>query len=226
MQIKEIILQTHLINELKDFYTKILELKIIRESESAFTVKAGLTEISFERSDPDLKPFYHFAFNIPENQLKQAKKWISEKTDLITLDGEDEFDFKSWNAHSVYFYDPAGNILELIARHNLGNSSENVFGGESILSISEMGIPVLNVNDFHKELNLSFPLPHFSGDSENFAALGDDNGLLIIVTKGRKWFPDCPDAEIFPLKIKLYSDKNKEIDFGENNCRIILTGNK
>ncbi|HMS63641.1 MAG TPA: ring-cleaving dioxygenase [Ignavibacteria bacterium] len=196
---------------------------MIRESPSSFTVKAGMSEIIFESSDSSINPFYHFAFNIPENQLKKAKEWISKKAELITLDGEDEFDFKSWNAHSVYFYDPAGNILELIARHDLENRSEKDFGGKSLLSVSEIGIPVFNVMDFHNELNNSNPLPLFSGDNENFTAMGDDNGLLIIVKKGRKWYPDCPDAEIFPLKIKLHSDKNSEIYFNEINFRIILS---
>jgi catechol-2,3-dioxygenase len=224
MQIKEIILQTHLINELKNFYSGILELEIIRNSPSAFTVQAGMTEISFESSDLSAKPFYHFAFNIPENQLQQAKDWISEKSELITLDGENEFDFRSWNAHSIYFYDPAGNILELIARHNLENSSDNIFSGKSLLSVSEIGIPVINIKGFYDKLYQAFPLKLFSGDTESFAALGDDNGLLIVVNKGRKWYPDCPYAEIFPMTIKLFSENEEEINFEDINCKIILTG--
>jgi hypothetical protein len=96
MQIREIILQTHLINELKEFYTITLELTLLKETETSFTVRAGSSELSFEKSQSDDKPFYHFAFNIPENQLQNAKRMdFSEKTELISLNGEDEFDFKA-----------------------------------------------------------------------------------------------------------------------------------
>lgn len=225
MKIREIILHTHLINELKEFYTKTLELTLLKETGTGFTVRTGSSELSFEKSQSEDKPFYHFAFNIPENQLKNAKEWLTGKANhikLITLDGEDEFNFESWNAHSIYFYDPAGNILEFIARHRLENKTENEFTSESILSISEIGIPVLQVKKFIDKLTKIFPLPLFSGDMTSLTALGDNNGLLIIVPKGRKWYPDCPKAEIYPMTIITISDMNEEINFEEISCKIKL----
>lgn len=221
MQIKKIILETHLINELKSFYTDIPGLKLKPDSPETFTVTAGLSEIKFVRALKD-KPFYHFAFNIPENQISEAREWVLSFADTIKLNGSDIFDFKSWDAHSVYFYDPAGNILELIARHRLKNSSDKKFSGESLLCISETGIPVNNVYEFKSRIESPEDLTFFSGDNESFAALGDDNGLLIIVKNGRKWYPDCPEAEIFPVEVEVNSNREGEFYSEENKCRIFF----
>jgi len=225
MQIKEIILQTHLINELKNFYLNTIGLKLLNENDKSFSVKAGSSVIKFNKFKLNKNefPFYHFAFNIPQNQFSEAKKWLAAKVQLIKLDGEDEFHFKSWNAHSIYFYDPAGNIIELIARHNLTNSTDLLFSGESLLCISEIGIPVINLKGFLNRLSEDVHLPLFSGDNETFSAIGNEEGLFILVNKGRKWYPDCPEAEIFPLSVEINSDKESEIIIDEINFKIKLT---
>lgn len=231
MLINEIILYTNLLNELKNFYSHILELNLITDladnsdPADSFTVKAGSTQITFKKSDESKSPFYHFAFNIPENQLKESKEWIRKKCDLISLEGEDEFDFRSWNAHSIYFYDPAGNILEFIARHNLSNRSQEQFSGESILSVSEIGFPVKDVRAFYEKVNEYFNIPVFSGDMKTFTAAGDDEGLFIIVPEGRRWFPNCNEAGIFPMTVKIISGSGKDLRF-ENLPYEILSLNE
>ncbi len=221
MIIKELSLYTNLIEELKEFYTQTLELVLIKEDESSFAVRCRDSVLVFTLTNDLKDPFYHFAFNIPENRFSQAKEWIGRKTKLIKLDGDDEFDFRSWNAHSLYFYDPAGNIIELIARHNLNNSSDEEFSGKSILSVSEAGLPVDEVDKFFTKVNKEFNIPLFSGDRTDFCAAGDDTGLFIIVSKGRKWFPDCGAAEIFPLLINIISNTYKEMEFENLPYKII-----
>ncbi len=221
MFIKEVVLLTSDSGRLKDFYTETLGLDLTAEDESSFSVNTRSTSMTFRNSGEIKDPFYHFAFNIPENQFKEAKQWAIQRADLIKLNGEDEFDFKSWNAHSVYFYDTAGNIIELIARHNLNNSSQKAFSGKSLLSISEIGFPVHNVEEFFNIINRNFNIPDFSGDLKTFTAAGDDNGLFIIVPGGRKWFPDCPDAKIFPIAVKIITNTEKEIDFKNLPYKII-----
>jgi hypothetical protein len=49
-------------------------------------------------------------------------------------------DFVNWRAKSVYFFDPAGNIIELIARFDLNNASSEKFSSEQFLSLSEIGL--------------------------------------------------------------------------------------
>lgn len=221
MIIKGLELFTDKPDELKKFYSQTLGLELIREDARSFSVKAGKSVLTFSLTADFTKPFYHFAFNIPENKLSEAKVRMSAKLNLISLNGEDEFDFRSWNAHSIYFYDPSGNIIELIARHNLNNSSSEEFSGKSILSISEIGLPVYNVENFFEEISREYKIPLFSGDKKEFCAAGDDNGLFIIVNKGRKWFPDCGPARIFPLVINILSEKIKETEFEKLPYKII-----
>ncbi len=221
MQIKELILQTDMPAELKEFYSQTIGINIISESENSFTLQTPETEISIIYSSDFKKPFYHFAFNIPENKFSEAKEWAKQRVGLIELDGEDEFDFKSWNAHAIYFYDPAGNIVELIARHNLKNASTKIFTGESLLSISEIGCPVYDVRNFYELLRENFDIPKFSGDMKTFTAAGDDEGLFIIVPDGRKWFPDCQNAGVFPMTVKIISNEAKEVKLSEIPYKII-----
>lgn len=214
MKILEINLQTRVLDELVGFYGGLLGMDTSTD-ESRLSIKSGHSTLSFDEVSSEKNPFYHFAFNIPENQLNEAINWLNEKVDLIPLKGETIFDFKAWDAHSIYFYDPAGNIVELIARHRLKNSSTKSFTGKSILSISEMGMPVKEVKPFFRELYDELRLPLFTGDLKTFTAAGDDNGLLIIVPEERKWFPDCPRAEIFPIGITISGTVDSEIRFEE-----------
>ncbi len=107
---------------------------------------AGQSVLHFTRAVGNESPKYHFAFNIAPNLFKQAKIWLSENVALLRgKQGQDEFDFSSWNARGMYFYDPASNIGELIARSDLSPTRETTFDPGSILSISEIGVPVEDV---------------------------------------------------------------------------------
>lgn len=222
MDIKEIILCSGNPGDLKNFYIDKLGFKLKTGNDDEFSFKAGKTLITFKKSNSKNKPFYHFAFNIPSNKFTEAKEWIkSNNIELISLNGEVEFDFKSWNAHSFYFYDASENIVEFIVRHNLRNESDEKFTAVSIINVSEIGLPVKDVRETFTLINNKFNIPHFSGDMKTFEAAGDENGLFIIVNEGRRWFPDCQDAEIFPLTIKINSEFKGEIIFEINNYRII-----
>ncbi|MEZ4736270.1 MAG: hypothetical protein R3E79_54995 [Caldilineaceae bacterium] len=93
----------------------MLALPISAESATSFTVQAGASAITFGETAAVLPSIYHVAFNIPENQLAAAKRWLRERVPLLQNGERDEWVFPDWNAHTVYFLDPAGNILECIA---------------------------------------------------------------------------------------------------------------
>ena len=73
------------------------------------------------------RPYYHFAFNIQSNMFNKAKSWVKEKVSLNLEDGEDEADFSHLPAHSLYFYDPSGNVVEYILRHKRCNKGDTSF---------------------------------------------------------------------------------------------------
>ena len=222
MHIKEIILYSPDIKTLKFFYSEILELPVYYKSENKISLAAGNSLLTFIKGSKRKRPFYHFAFNVPSDKFKEAKEWItSSGISLISLNGEDEFDFKSWNAHSIYFYDPADNIVELISRHGLKKEDTEKYYGDLILNISEIGLPVLDVKTAIEKINNISGIPFYSGDDKSFAAMGDEHGLFIIVKEGRKWFPDCHNAKVFPLTVVIQSDNNNEIVFESESYRII-----
>ena len=73
MKITEVQLETHRLAAMQKFYSETLELPLVYANERSFTVQAGRTRLKFYRVKHE-EPVYHFAFNIPENQLKRGKR--------------------------------------------------------------------------------------------------------------------------------------------------------
>ena len=143
--IAELHLHSTKVHALQRFYEQDLGLAT-RKQGGELTVEAGATRIIFESVDERHgEPFYHVAFNIPENKLADARRWQEERTELIRLGNSDVIHFSRWNAHSVFFRDPAGNLLEYIARHDLNNQADGNFTPTDILYASEIGLVVDDV---------------------------------------------------------------------------------
>lgn len=211
MNITQLELPTQDFQAQKDYYANILELPVELSIEK-LEVKAGETTLVFTQAVSDFDGAYHFAFNIPENQFHAAKEWISRRVPLLSdVQGKDEFSSESWNSHSVYFKDAAGNVLEFIARHNLKNAVEGAFDGSQILNVSEVGLPSEDVIGFANELYSQLGVSVFKQEaSDVFTPLGDDDGLLIIPIKDRIWIPNSGvPARLLPVKVRI--DVNGEI---------------
>lgn len=174
----------------KDFYGDVLDLPVRLDS-TILEVQAGRTKLLFTHA-PEFDGAYHFAFNIPENQFDAAKSWISGRIPLLRDEnGHDEFHSENWNSSSVYFKDPAGNVLELIARHDLKNAMNEEFNSKQILNISEIGLPSEDVVGLADKICKQLDVSVFRQEpNESFTPVGDDNGLIIIPVKGRIWIPN------------------------------------
>lgn len=203
MRFREIKLETHLLDEQREFYEKTLGFKIISKRKHSFSIAAGKTTLTFTRVQEDVEPFYHFAFNIPSNLFASCKEWLETKTSLLEENGETVIQFESWNAKAVYFKDPAGNIVECIARHNLPAGKSGTFSPDDIQNVSEVGIPVEDVGLFCREVRQAMRLPLFDGNERDFAALGDEYGLFIVVPVSRNWFPTEDPAGPFQPVVEL-----------------------
>lgn len=200
MVIEEVTFKTHLPEAQYQFYTQQLGLPGTCDERGRIQVLAGSTLLQFE---PVQSPaYYHYAFNIPPNLYKPALNWLEGKVTVLPDEqGRLLVDFSNWNAYAMYFFDPAGNIVELIARRDLPEYDAKTFRPELIWSVSEVGLPVPNVAVASGKLEKIAGLPFYSGNQETFNAVGNPEGLFIVVDEAEKtWYPTSKPAHRFPVR--------------------------
>lgn len=166
-------------------------------------VQAGATRLRFEPAEAGERPVYHFAFNVPEDRIDDALVWIRARAPVLDAEEGPIVEYAEWDAHAVYFTDPAGNVGELIARHALPNASAAPFGAASLLEVSEVGLPAPSVPALAARLKDALGVDEYRRGHERFAPLGDERGLLIVVPEGRAWFPGTGEARPYPVRIAL-----------------------
>jgi catechol-2,3-dioxygenase len=188
----------------RDFYANILELPVKLDS-ATLEVQVGQTNLVFTQAPSEFVGAYHFAFNIPENQYQAAKQWITSRIPVLQdKTGQEDFESQTWGSTSLYFLDPAGNVLEFIARHTLKNGSTEPFDSRQILNVSEIGLPSENVVELADNLSTRLSIPVYKQEpNENFTPVGDETGLLILPAIDRIWMPDSGvPAKLLPVKVK------------------------
>lgn len=181
------------LDEMAAFYGGRLELPV-ELAAGRLLVTAGASEITFRSGASGSAPYYHFAFNIPENKILAARDWQLERSELFLTPENlrdpnfpnDVRHFRNWDAHSVFFWDPAGNVVEYIARHTLANASSGAFTSEDILYASEIAFASDDVPAAGAYLEAELALPRYQSASEAFHATGDEHGLLLVFRRGRQ----------------------------------------
>lgn len=218
MIIESLQLYSRDVKSLKAFYQQILGCTVLTEEHQQFELKMGHTVLRFEEH-PDATP-YHFALNIPSNQIQAATGWLREHVDILTGPDGEIVDFSSWKAKSVYFYDADQNIVELIARERIGVYRDDSFDMKQITGASEIGMPVSDIKSTFRNLCNLAPFPVFSGSFEVFCAMGDDEGLFIVIDKDKKtWFPSDDVAYSSGFKV-MGKQSNASFSFEFKNGRI------
>lgn len=200
-EIRFLCLRTARLEANLEFYTEVLQLPLLAKGLHYGVVQVGASQLMWEATGAKEEPFYHFAFDIPRNQLSAAAEWLAPRLDLLTQDGKCEFAFEDWNATSVYFHDPAGNIVELICRHNLDNDNDEAFSNRQILRISEIGWPVSATHPAPPSMESELEAWR---DYGAFKALGAETGLVLLVPEGRGWLPTRRAAESHPCTLAIY----------------------
>jgi hypothetical protein len=214
---------------MRAFYHGRIGFPVLDEGRDEITLAAGATRLTFVRAKPeeirgdggrgDGGPFYHFAFNIPQNSIRAARDWQLERSALVPTPPslrdpaypDDVRHFRNWNAHSVFFFDPAFNIVEYIARHDLPNDSPDPtrFSTADIRYASEIGFvfeprhQAAATRMLHETLGLA-PYPH---GSEPWWAMGDERGLLLcLARKGEVWGENTPTPvkwDVYPTDVAI-----------------------
>lgn len=201
MHITEVELDTAHLEELARFYGSRLGLRATR-APGSLEVAIGRTRVRFV-GVPDPVPAAHLAINVPPRRFDDAVGWLRSRVSVLDDPRDPPFAFPAWDAHSVYALDPAGNVLEWIARHRLVDDlpgGGGAFDADDQVAVSEVGIAVDDVESAARSLA---SLPTFGEGSERFHALGDDHGLLILSERGRPWFPTAVPAHPIRMRVRL-----------------------
>ncbi|SEO95191.1 VOC family protein [Paenibacillus sp. OV219] len=210
MRIKEIILQANSLMEVKNFYVDTLELPLLESSAQKVSVTVGESILTFIHSIDHESPYYHFAFNMTEYKVAHALHWLKDKNiEINRINDHDIIHSQSWNADSIYFNDPVGNIVELIARHNLQEDDQGgLFTQLDIKNISEVGLPFVDVKQAMMLLTEKYGIEVYKDSNEVFAALGDENGLFILSGLSRNWLSSNKVVKAFPLTVHIVNNDN------------------
>jgi catechol-2,3-dioxygenase len=169
------------------FYEQTLELPVTPLSGGA-DVTIGASTLTLTSGSSGTGS-HHLAMNVAPAHFAEAKAWLAERTPLLSRHGADEFALPApWHSRSVYFTGPDGVVLELIARRNLPSHPTAPFTSAD-LTISEIGIAVDDVDTATAAIEDVFGLTRFDQGGPGFAPVGDDNGLLIVVSASCTWFP-------------------------------------
>lgn len=221
MKINELKVFTGQIIEQRQFYTELLGFREIDFSGSELSYRVGDSILKFSERK-SVTP-YHFAFNIYSNQENEALDWLKERVPILP-DGKNEIqDFASWNSKAIYFYDREKNIVEFIARKNLSIEKEGKFNRDSLIEISEIGLPVNKIEYIFNRLNSRTGVEIYSGTFEEFCAIGDEQGLFICVNKNTKlWFPVFDKAYASDFSA-LITNQNKQYKVDFQNGILTIT---
>lgn len=216
MNIKHVTMYASNFDATKQFYLNKFQFPLISEDSDRFTMNVGKTTVTFIEASLNEKPFYHFAFDIPSNQFEEAKEWAKEKVTLSKNQGDDEVYFEGIDANSIYFEDPAGNIVEFICRLSDAKQSTIPFSASSLQKMSEMSIVV---KDKLKSVLALHAFSIFERDHKEIAAEGltfmgarKDASYLLFVNEGRTWFFSNKNAEVFPMEVLLSDGVLVKID--------------
>ena len=224
MNIQNVTLYASNFEKTKQFYLTYLAFPFTSEDKNSFTFQVGQTTLTFRKALEGDTPFYHFAFNIPSNQFDEAKAWAKSKVPLSTEDGDDEVYFDNINAKSIYFEDPAGNIVEFICRLSDATASDEPFSSASLQKMSEMSLVVRNKLEASTLLQ---DVGIFNRSDEEILPIGltfmgdrAEATYLLLVNEGRTWYFSTKQSVSYPLSITLTNGALISID---NNRQLHCT---
>ena len=197
------------LSAMHDFYRDTIGFALVEERESEITFAAGASRLTFATARADQvqgtagrgkgEPMYHFAFNIPRDRIRAARVWQLERTPLVDPRPglrepgwpDEIWHFRHWNAQSIFFFDPAFNIVEYIARHELPDSGAGAgsFSVADILYASEIGYVVdrERLGPATGVLRGKLGLAEYPRGADPWA-MGNARGLLLCLARlGETW---------------------------------------
>ncbi|MBN9623220.1 MAG: hypothetical protein J0H06_09735 [Actinobacteria bacterium] len=225
----------------EEFWAGTLRLEV-EAGEDALDVRLRDSTIRFRRAAPGTAPRHHFAINVPPGSIERAAAWIRERHELLAFHGDPDEEEGATIVHTdrgtpaVYFLDPAGNVVELIANVRLaggadadvrpggplgvgigGSGEDATFGPEALLDLAEVGIAAVDcgatcaaVRDFLGEGVLWGGAPGWQ-----LTAIGDARAVVIVAPLDRGWIPVGLPARPVPTEIVVLTAEPAELTLPE-----------
>lgn len=206
MILSQVTLHASNLGQTLDFYENVLGLTLAECPSESLTFNVRRSKLVFLPALRRRQPFYHLAFSVPHNQFEAAVAWLEQRATILPFCGDQRIaEFPHWEARAVYFHDPDGNILELIARQALPAAPGAGFDRTPIVGLSEIGLVADHVELACQALHEHYGVPYFARGPRlrDFAVLGDDEGLFVVSQTGRGWWPTLRPAERHPLEVAI-----------------------
>jgi len=127
-------------DRLTALYDAFLELDVVEERDGEAVLAAGGTELRLRAPGPVPRGglHTHYALTVPETEYDDWYDRLDERFDLVQHTFGD--------ARSLYFYDPAGNCVELGERAVENNGVTGLF--ELVMEVEQLDAAV----DFYERL--------------------------------------------------------------------------
>ncbi|MGG4488380.1 VOC family protein [Metabacillus idriensis] len=178
------------LEEMKTFYTVILKMRLIDEKKDRFTVKAGLSRLTFIKSEN--RSYYHICFRMNEAFFDI----MFQEIESLLLPNEKGEVSLYWKGKQAYFHDPEGNVLEMLERKQ--EVPDHLLEWQDIV---EVGMPCASVK--HMRRDLAFLANQFESESDLFSFHGNGDGSIVVVKEGRHWYPTQRGSEIHPIVLEV-----------------------
>jgi catechol 2,3-dioxygenase-like lactoylglutathione lyase family enzyme len=126
------------------FYADHLSVPVVAEDDGEAVVDVGGAELRFRRPDglPRGGLHTHFALSCPADAYEPWRDRLDDSFDLV------EFDFGA--SRSLYFYDPAGNCVEIGGRDDVAGCGEPTLSGIFEIVLEVRSLPA--AEEFYADL--------------------------------------------------------------------------
>jgi catechol 2,3-dioxygenase-like lactoylglutathione lyase family enzyme len=229
------------------FWAGTLGLEVAREDEDEIEVRLRSAAIRFRRAAPGTAPRHHFAINVPPGSIERAAAWVAERHELLAFHGVPDEEEGATIVHAdrgtpaVYFLDPAGNVVELIANVRLADSGvggggrdggptdrdgtgadvgagdQAAFGPKDLLDVAEIGIAAADPDATCAAIGEFLGEDVLWGGAPDWllTAIGDAHSVVIVAPVDRRWIPIGLPARPAPTEIVVRAADSAELTLPE-----------
>jgi catechol 2,3-dioxygenase-like lactoylglutathione lyase family enzyme len=221
----ELAVATARLDAVAGFYEQTLGFAVERR-DGRVVVPVGADVLELVATGGGTDPFHHFALLVPGDRFDAARAWLGERAETLARDdGETVFPFDFWDARAVYFHDPAGNIVELIAHAGTaeGSGVAGDFSAAELAGLSEVGIVVDDMTAAVAALERDVGLELWSGRAEQLAFVGAKAHTLILAPLGRGWLPTGRPSEAHAATVTVTGGTKGAVVLAASPERSVLT---